>query len=280
MNLDNFDRASVVAAVILLTIGFCLGVLIFASPNTEDNSVVESIALILTPMFASIVGAGGAYIGIRRKQQIDEQNEKIRIINKAIFQIKYCIDDLCSIKEQYRFLFNNPSETRGTEIPIISRTMSRVNYDVSDLYFLADCDENNEKFIDLISLDASYRNFNMVIDIILNRNSMYEDFLSMSRSSKTSHIGGGILQGSIKDVKALYGEGRFDALLHLSEELIKTVDRTLKNLSAIFEQLTYRSASRIDKRLVPTPSIVHMKFNAYAVELISTQVIKVNSTVR
>lgn len=268
MKFHPFENGEFVFTLALIFLGLFLGALLFHDSNLSSKLAIS--AQFLTPLIASALGGLSAYWAIRRKQLVDDESDKVKVINTNIFKVKYCIDDLYTTKRLYSSIFNDPSEHRGTLIPRIMRKINAVDFDVSDLYFLTTSRPDSESYIDLSLLDSSYRNFNGIVDVIATRNCLYDEFVS---KIENHYIGEGYAEGLVDEIKKLFGESKLDSLLHLSETLIQQVDNTLINLEIVRRQLVNNGSKYIDSRLIPTPNIVTFTYDETVLKLINEKVV-------
>lgn len=269
--IEELDLQSLSFTLVLLFLGFWLGVLLVSRDGFTASHTVSSIALLLTPFVGTLLGAVGAYLGIRRVQLIDKELEKVVLINRYLFRTKYCIDDLCDIKTTFERIFNDSSRYRGALIPVIPRTISRVDYDVSDLHFLGGVPSDDDGFIDLSQLDACFRNFNLVIDMISDRNKRYEGYLT---ELSDFYTGESQIKVPAADIEKVVGKVELDRLIHVSEILIATVDISLVELNKLFEKLQSKAARRINRNILRAPEIMSFKYKDTTLDLINIKVVE------
>lgn len=211
----------------------------------------------LSPLFAAGFGGYAAFLGIRRSQRIQEEEEKIERINRHIYQLKRCLVGLVTLKKGY-FDKLGSSLYRTLSIRRSVNSLSKINVDVSDIQFLLKGNVEGEKpLIDLVLIDSAFENYNLVLEMWKQRDRTQEEFLTAAQESGAFYRGDGSIEGDVDSLVKVLGQDNLDLLVHVGERLLQIMDTSIDQLTESLDQLQTHASKKIDRALIPEPTVTH-----------------------
>ena len=254
MNHRRINIEQLVWTLTLLVLGALLGLLL--GPDIARFSNLTA-ALFVTPLIASLLGAGTAYLGIRRSQRMDAEVVKLDKLNAAVFLVVRCITALCTLKGEY-FDSIGTDYYRSLTLKRNIKNIEKVDPDISSIQFLLS-KQNDESNIDLVRMTAALENFNLVVDMLELRNSLHGEFLIATKKTG-KYASGGAIEGIIAELEEEMGESELDLIVHTGEQLIATIDFALTELHVVQSQLQTHGRDKIRRALLDDPMFVEYKF--------------------
>lgn len=210
------------------------------SLKPTENIFKDYVFPVVAPFLATLLGAWAGYSASVRKQNRDNNVQKLYILNKLLLQAETCFRCLEAIKENYSESIDS-SPLRGMSFGPLVLDCERADTDVSGLVFLTKSFSENTKsiaesrlaFNNLPRIKQIFHNYNQVLAIWEQRNIEVKPICDKLRKDAKA----GVVEGDINELFKKIEKEDVAVVCHLSENAIKLTDAGLKELLALMQEL-------------------------------------------
>ena len=210
------------------------------SLKPAENIFKDYIFPVFAPFFATLFGAWAGYSASVRKQNRDNNVQKLNALNKLLLQAESCFRCLEAIKDNYSKTIDS-SPLRGMSFGPLVLDCERANTDVSGVVFLTKSFSRNTKsvaesrlaFNNLSRIKQIFHNYNQVLSIWEQRNIEVKPIFEKLRKDAKA----GVVEGDVNDLFKQIEKEDVAVVCHLSENAFKLTDTGLKELLGLMQEL-------------------------------------------
>lgn len=195
------------------------------SLQQESNIFKDYMFPIVSAFLSAVLGAGVAFITMKRQDLIQIEKNKIDVCNQWILNIENARLHLTAIKQNYHGNLTDDPIKRFFQIPSILIKPFFLADDLSGLAFIAKKSKKikieNEKWLQLTRISVMVQNYNSLINIWEKRNNLErplrERLLKESSSKAYAQI-------DYQQIVSIIGLADLVALIDLTELAVKNTD--------------------------------------------------------
>ncbi len=210
------------------------------SLKPAENVFKDYIFPVFAPFFATLFGAWAGYSASVRKQNRDNNVQKLNALNKLLLQAESCFRCLEAIKDNYSKTIDS-SPLRGMSFVPLVLDCERANTDVSGVVFLTKSFSRNTKsvaesrlaFNNLSRIKQIFHNYNQVLAIWEQRNIEVKPIFEKLRKDAKA----GVVEGDVNELFKKIEKEDVAVVCHLSENAFKLTDTGLKELLGLMQEL-------------------------------------------
>ena len=210
------------------------------SLKPAENVFKDYIFPVFAPFFATLFGAWAGYSASVRKQNRDNNVQKLNALNKLLLQAESCFRCLEAIKDNYSKTIDS-SPLRGMSFGPLVLDCERANTDVSGVVFLTKSFSRNTKsvaesrlaFNNLSRIKQIFHNYNQVLAIWEQRNIEVKPIFEKLRKDAQA----GVVEGDVNELFKKIEKEDVAVVCHLSENAFKLTDTGLKELLGLMQEL-------------------------------------------
>jgi len=215
------------------------------SIQQEPNIFKDYIFPIASALFTSILGAVIAYFTLRSQENIQIEKDKMNNTNKWTFLLEEAKATLIAIKgNYYNQLSDNPIQ-RISAIPSILFNAQPINEKLESLSFIVkklDAETQPEKWSHILRIRAMVNNYNYLIDLWEQRNSIERPIKEKLMAKFTNQ---GYLTLSEQEAIQVIGPAKMVLLIDLTERVVKFTDDLLIEINDFLINFPVYAKSRI-----------------------------------
>lgn len=226
----------------------------------QDPNYFKDYAFpIASAFFTSILGAGIAYLTLKRQEGVQIEKDKLDAANKWILVVENAIATLFAIKVNYHGQLSDTPLQRLSAIPsILFHASPVVEKSYQELSFIVPSRERNQdsyhKWSQIPRIRAMISNYNYVLKLWEKRNDLNQQF----KEQLLNHHGDkAYVNLSLDNVVAASCQANFIILVDLTEQVVKLTDDLIIELNDFLSEFPSFAKTKIQvKRLKRYGSIM------------------------